>query len=229
MNNKNNLSSISSKKFEENKYTEVIIPVGSFEQHGPHGALGTDFLIAQRIAELISKKTNIPCLPPIAYGCSKIHMSKAGTISIEKDIFYGYLKNIIESLYKSKVKKIYIINGHGGNITTIRKIKETFENLVDVVHISWWIEGKELDFFSAEEGHHAGSEEMSVLMTISESLVDKKEFIDTEIKEYDPYLVNDINELTETGSIGVVSTASKDRGEKYLNILIDKIIEKYDL
>ena len=62
MNNKNNLSSISSKKFEENKYTEVIIPVGSFEQHGPHGALGTDFLIAQRIAELISKKTNIPCI-----------------------------------------------------------------------------------------------------------------------------------------------------------------------
>lgn len=225
MNNK--LEYVTSSNYRNLDIKEVILPVGSFEQHGPHGVLATDYLIAKRISEMLSKETGIWLLPPIVYGCSSVHLGHSGTISIKNENFYMYLTDIIESLYLSKVEKVYVINGHGGNISTLLKVKENFEGKINVEILNWWIIGRKLEMFTKLEGHHAGSEETSVLMTICENCVDKNKFEDTEVIEYNPYMVTSIDDLTKTGSIGIVTTASRERGEEYLEKLIRVIIDEY--
>ena len=217
---------ISSFAFENQNINKVIIPVGSYEQHGLHAALGTDYLIADKIAQLISEKAGIYKLPPVVYGCSALHLGHKGTISIKTDTFEAYISDIIESLIKSGVKKVFIVNGHGGNILSLNKVKENY-NKVDITILNWWIIGKNLHLFYDHEMHHAGSLETSVLLAVDEKYVNKENFVDTDIVEYDPYHVNYIDEITPTGSIGTVTTASKNRGELYLAELINCIVNNY--
>lgn len=215
--------------FEFNKYNidKVIIPIGSYEQHGTHATLATDYLIADEIARRLSERSGIYKLPPIAFGCSALHLGHRGTISIKEESFKSYLSDIIESLIDSKVKTVFVVNGHGGNIRSINAVRNIYSNRITIMVLSWWIIGRELQLFRDDETHHAGSLETSVLLAIDEKYVNKDLYIDNKIIEYDPYNVKFIDDITPTGSIGIVTTASKKRGQVYLDKLVDYIIENY--
>ena len=60
----------------------ALLPIGSFEQHGPHLPLVTDTLVATAIADAISKHYNAFQLPAINFGCSHEHHEFPGTVSI---------------------------------------------------------------------------------------------------------------------------------------------------
>lgn len=60
----------------------AVLPVGSFEQHGPHLPLVTDTLIAMAIANAIAERQPVLVLPPLTLSCSHEHAAFAGTVSI---------------------------------------------------------------------------------------------------------------------------------------------------
>lgn len=214
----------SSFEFEKQKIAEVIIPIGSYEQHGLHATLATDSIIAYEIADLLAEATGIYVCPPISYGCSALHLGHGGTISISSDAFINYVSDIVESLISSGIKKIYFVNGHGGNILSLKSVIERYANQIEIVLLNWWIIGRELNLFSPEESHHAGSLETSMLLVFDESYVSADLLVDNEIVEYNPYSVKRIDDITPTGSIGVATTASKERGLAYLDALINYIV-----
>lgn len=95
--------------------TKIILPIGSFEQHGPHLPLSTDTIIAEHVADRVSENCDTLVLPAIQIGCSTEHHGFPGTISLQDNTFTQVIEDVTNSLLKSGLNKIFIINGHGGN------------------------------------------------------------------------------------------------------------------
>ncbi|MHC4457399.1 MAG: creatininase family protein [Planctomycetota bacterium] len=96
----------------------ALLPVGSIEQHGPHLPLDTDAFDAEYLARRVATICSSPkplVLPLISYGVSYHHEDFAGTISINNDTLSRLVYDIGMSVARNGIKKLVIINGHGGN------------------------------------------------------------------------------------------------------------------
>ncbi|MGC8512028.1 MAG: creatininase family protein [Acidimicrobiales bacterium] len=95
----------------------VIIPVGSCEQHGPALALCTDSERARAFAELLADRIAPLALvtPPVPVGVSEHHMGFTGTLTVNPVTFVQFVFEIIESLARHGWRRMFVLNGHGGN------------------------------------------------------------------------------------------------------------------
>jgi len=98
----------------------IIVPIGSIEQHGPTGLLGTDALCPEIIADGIAKQTNILVAPTISYGVAQHHLGFSGTMAVRPTTLIAVIKDVVLSLAKHGFKRIFFLNGHGGNTATIQ-------------------------------------------------------------------------------------------------------------
>lgn len=95
----------------------VIVPVGSCEQHGPALALSTDTLRAEACASLLAERLAPLALvtPPLPVGVSEHHMGFPGTLTVTPSTFGRFVFEIVESLTRHGWRRIFVLNGHGGN------------------------------------------------------------------------------------------------------------------
>lgn len=149
-----------------------FLPIGSTEQHGSAGPLGTDHMAAEVVATHLAEKLEGVLLPTIAVGPSQYHMKFAGTLTARPEIVAEYLKDIIRSLVKHGARKIVICNGHEGNVVPANQAALSIqaESDADVFVANYW-------FFVYEqlgnewEGHF-GKCEMAMAMSYNPKLVD---------------------------------------------------------
>lgn len=104
--------------------TVAVLPVGSFEQHGPYLPLGTDTLSASAIASSISLYHNVFQLPPVALGCSHEHTAYPGTVGISATTLAAIIADITESLAQQNVTGLIVVNGHGGNAVLTNVVQQ---------------------------------------------------------------------------------------------------------
>ncbi|CAA9258267.1 MAG: Creatinine amidohydrolase [uncultured Chloroflexi bacterium] len=95
----------------------ALLPVGACEQHGPHMALETDTARAEEFCVLLAQRLApravvAPCLP---VGVSEHHMAFAGTLTLSAVTLQQVLYEVGESLYRQGWRRLFILNGHGGN------------------------------------------------------------------------------------------------------------------
>jgi creatinine amidohydrolase len=93
----------------------AILPVGSFEQHGPHLPLTTDTLVACAIARAVAAAHGLLLLPPVTMSCSQEHAGWPGSVSIRSATLAAIVNDVAESLRRAGVERLVVINGHGGN------------------------------------------------------------------------------------------------------------------
>lgn len=97
----------------------LVLPVGSTEQHGPHLATCTDALIAtaiaERAAESAARPETILLAPTLSYGASDHHLPFGGTLSLGVTTFQLVLHDLLASAASAGVKRVFVLNGHGGN------------------------------------------------------------------------------------------------------------------
>jgi creatinine amidohydrolase len=95
----------------------ALIPVGSTEQHGPHGTFGVDAGRAAGFARLLGAKLypRAVVAPLLPYGVSPHHMKFPGTITLDPETFLHVCEQIVDSLHQHGLRKFFFINGHGGN------------------------------------------------------------------------------------------------------------------
>ncbi len=97
----------------------IVVPIGSNEQHGPTGLLGTDWLCPQIIACEAQKHGEILVAPTFNIGMAQHHLGFAGTISLRPSTFMAAIGDWTRSLTIHGFEKILFLNGHGGNVASI--------------------------------------------------------------------------------------------------------------
>lgn len=104
--------------------TTVIIPVAAVEQHGPHLPLLVDSFVisnlAAQAAERATAHVPVTIIPTLPFGSSH-HHQVYGALSLSSDTFFRVLMDLGISLQRMGFRKLFFLNGHGGNDDLIRQ------------------------------------------------------------------------------------------------------------
>ncbi|SLN15377.1 creatininase family protein [Oceanibacterium hippocampi] len=155
----------------------IIVPIGSTEQHGPNGLIGTDAICPEAIAARAGELGNALVAPTIPIGVAQHHMAFPGTIAWRPTTLIRVVVDTVESLARHGFERIYFLNGHGGNIATVQAaFSEVYgerslapaDNRPPLRCIlrNWW-EGDSVarmrkQMFGHAEGMHATASEVAV-------------------------------------------------------------------
>ena len=97
----------------------IIIPIGSVEQHGPNGLIGTDHLCAEVVAKGVGDKIGALVAPTLNYGMSQHHLGFAGSATLRPSTLMLVIKDVVQSLAVHGFRHFFFINGHGGNVASV--------------------------------------------------------------------------------------------------------------
>lgn len=111
----------------------IILPIGSTEQHGPTGLIGTDAICAEVVARGVGEAANALVGPTINVGMALHHTGFPGTISLKPSTLIQVIRDYITCLTRAGFTKFFFINGHGGNIATLKAaFAESYAHLADL-------------------------------------------------------------------------------------------------
>jgi creatinine amidohydrolase len=161
-----------------NRSTGIILPIGSTEQHGPNGLIGTDAICAEVIARGVGEAADAMVGPTIGVGVAVHHMDFAGSMTVKPSTLIAIIHDYVLSLARHGFRRFFFINGHGGNIATVQaafsEIYAAFEGAIGVRRndelrcrlANWWdgpvMQGLAREVFGADEGSHATASEVAV-------------------------------------------------------------------
>ena len=119
----------------------VVLPIGSTEQHG-FLSLGTDAILAERVALEAAEPLGIPVLPVLPFGMAPYFSAFPGSLSVKLSTYVAIVRDLLDTLSGQGFRRIAIVNGHGGNAPVTGAIREWLaqerDSRMQVVFTSWY-------------------------------------------------------------------------------------------
>lgn len=219
------------------KHTVAVLPVGAFEQHGPHLPMGADTLIACAIATAIRHHHNVFPLPPVTFGCSQEHAAYPGTVSIGATTLTAIVTDVRDSLTRQGIRGLIVVNAHGGNAVLTNVVQQA-NQLATQLKVGLypsredWTEARAAAEItsSSHDDMHAGELETSILLAAHpDYLRDGWESTDHTATDRRYLTTLGIGAYTPTGVIGYPSRATADKGHAALDHLGRNVATLIDL
>jgi creatinine amidohydrolase len=161
--------------------TIAILPTAAVEQHGPHLPVGTDTIINTHLCALLAERApqdlDLRILPVMAVGKSNEHLWAPGTLTLSAQTALAAWTEIGLSVARAGVRKIVILNSHGGNADLISIIARELRVQAGMlaVRLGWGAHGMPSGLYSDQEqrfGIHGGDMETSLLLHFRPDTVD---------------------------------------------------------
>lgn len=222
----------------------VILPTGSFEQHGPHLPFTTDTDIVTAIAHGIEQRMTdrVLLVPTLWPGLSTHHMHFPGTMDVPQMAYIQLVTELGKSIVNMGAKRVFILNGHGGNDTPLRAVLRELKTAVPqtrFVFASYWsLAAKTLrDVRESELGGmgHACEMETSIMLHLCPERVK----LDRAVRDGPPhtdvyrkadmqharpvFFVNEFHEVTKSGVMGHPDLASAEKGKRFLDGIVAEV------
>jgi len=203
----------------EQNASVAVLPVGSFEQHGPYLPLATDTIIASTIAREIAESYPVLHLPPITISCSHEHAAWPGTVSISARTLYAVVSDIAESFDG----RLVLVNGHGGNYVLGNVVQEAKGRLALFPGVEDWQAAHSAARLetSLDSDMHAGELETSILLHAHPEVVrpgyETSDFLADDRRHM---LTQGLAAYSPTGVVGRPSLATPGKGRDLLASLV---------
>jgi creatinine amidohydrolase len=222
----------------------ILIPIGSTEQHGPNGLLGTDALCPEIIARRAGDEAGFLVAPTFNVGQAQHHMAFPGTITLRPSTMIAVMLDWAQSLTRHGFERLYWLNGHGGNINTINAaFAEMYHGIsfdraasnhppLRCTLRNWWelpgVKGICRQLFPIGEGSHATPSEVAVSYFGYPEAVKRVEMT-PKIAPVGPILdAEDYRRRFPDGRIGSdPSQASVEAGEKIVAVAAKALIAEF--
>ena len=233
----------------------VLVPIGTTEQHGHHMPLDTDCVIARslcaRAAELgESEGVSVLVAPTLNVTLSWYHMQFPGSMRLSTTTFLQVFREVCDSLVHHGFERLIAVNGHGGNIAALTvAVNHYFETTGRRVFlVQWW--DLAADVLASVEGPmiHAEEAETSLALALGQRVLMEEATRDaydrgqavkdaglpwTSFGKYamahrGPGVIvpmDMLRDITESGVVGDATKATRETGEKVLEVLIPRIVQ----
>jgi len=221
----------------------ILVPIGSTEQHGPTGLLGTDYICAEGIARGVGEAAGALVGPPIPVGMALHHMNFPGTLSLRPSTLLLVVRDYVLSLAEHGFERILFVNGHGGNVPTLNAaFYEAYADWsprvaagrapVRCKHVNWWQHGPVFELarslFGIGEGRHATASEVAMTQYLMPETIKKAPLAPQRAPDGPIYSREDYARRFPDGRIGSdPSLASPDAGRQLYERAVAAIAELY--
>lgn len=218
----------------------ALLPVGSTEQHGPHLPLDTDAFDANYLACEVADAFPAPkplVLPLIPYGVSYHHMDFSGTISISNETLTKLVYEIGMSVAQHGIKKLIIINGHGGNTPSLKNAAQMINRDAHIFTCVDTGETSDVDIgkiIETPNDAHAGEMETSTALALRPHLVDMnkaQKFIPNFSSRYldisssrSVEWYTRTEKISQNGVLGDPTKASKEKGKQIWKSMVKNLV-----
>ena len=221
----------------KNQYEVAVLPVGATEAHNRHLPEGMDWLHTTSIARKAcrcawEKCRRVILLPGIPYGVDCNLMEYPLSIHISQATLDAVVRDIIVSLGHHGIKKVVLVNGHGGNdfVPLVRQIQSDMD--VFVFLCDWWKVGEDRynEIFENPDDH-AGELETSVAMALFPKLVRPENAGSGKVKPFRFEALRngwvrtsrDFAKINDHCAAGDPSKASADKGRQYIDLVVGRL------
>lgn len=221
----------------------IILPIGSTEQHGPTGLIGTDAICAEAISRGVGEATHAMVGPTINVGMALHHTEFPGSMSLRPSTLILLIQDYVTTLAKAGFTRFFFINGHGGNVATLRAaFAETYTTLeeraiaksdqIRCVVNNWYQCGsvyklaKEL--YGDQEGSHATPSEVALTQYVYPDSIKQAALSETVSKDYRIYGAKDFRRRYPDGRMGSnPALATPQHGQQLYEAAVKELSHAY--
>lgn len=154
----------------------MVIPLGSTEQHGPTGLIGTDSITAETVARAMGALAGALVGPTLSMGPAQFNLAFPGTVCLRPTTLIQVIIDYVQSLARGGFRHFYFLNGHGGNVAPAwcaiqelhadRSLRREGAAALRFRLRSWWdlseVNEMRQRLYGAGEGMHATPSEIAM-------------------------------------------------------------------
>ena len=226
----------------EEGYDTVIVCASSNEQHGPHLAECTDYIIGlnwyTKVAQMLGNTLVAPIIRP---GISPHHMGLPGSITLRPEVLEAITEDYVSAYVRHGFKKIILCSSHGGNFATMSRLATELDakypdvKIVSAMELEDFTDAcvyadKMFDLPAGTCGAHACCLETSIMLYVRPDLVNMERavtgYMGTDTAAAAKLMIeNGVVGLTPTGILGDPTKATAEMGKAYLDLLCERTLD----
>lgn len=214
----------------------AVLPWGATEPHNLHLPYGTDSIEAERVAIEAARLAraggaSVVVLPTVPFGANAQQLGTPLTINLDPSTQARVLRDVARSLDHHGVRKLVVLNGHGGNDfrAMIRELQPRVRVFLSVA--DWYRAVDPAGYFD-RPGDHAGELETSVMLHLEPGLVrsleeagpgEARAFRVRALREAWAWAPRDWKRVTDDTGVGDPGRATADKGERYFRAVVEAV------